>query len=54
MDTLEIKKQERVLLKQLYLLAARRVVKPSMANSASMNLIFKELYTLTGNEKYLI
>jgi hypothetical protein len=49
---IEIKTMERRLLKELHLLAAKRVVKPSVQASARMNAIFKELFDLTGDDKY--
>lgn len=51
---IEIKRKERKLLKEMNLLAAKRLIKPNLEYSRRMNAIFHELYELTGNSNYLL
>jgi hypothetical protein len=44
--------QENVLLRKLFILAAKRSMRPSMVDNQTMWLILEELYQLTGNELY--
>ena len=44
--------QENVLLRKLFILAAKRSMRPSMADNQTMWLILAELYQLTDNELY--
>ena len=44
--------RENVLLRKLFILAAKRSMRPSMADNQAMWLILEELYQLTGNEDY--
>ena len=44
--------QERELLKKLFILAAKRSMRPSMTDNKIMWLLLEELYLLTENEVY--
>jgi hypothetical protein len=44
--------QENQLLRKLFILAAKRSMRPSMADNQAMWLILAELYQLTDNELY--
>ena len=54
MTEYEKRKKERMLLKEMNLLCAKRLMKPSLQASRRMNEIFFELYELTGDNKYLL
>jgi hypothetical protein len=45
-------KTENELIRRLVILSARRLVRPSVEDSAEMTNIFLELYEKTGNEDY--
>lgn len=44
--------KENALLRKLFILAAKRSMRPSMADNQAMWLILEKLYQLTGNEEY--
>lgn len=44
--------KENALLRKLFILAAKRSMRPSMTDNVSMRLIFEELYMLTEKEEY--
>ena len=44
--------KENVLLRKLFILAAKRSMRPSMADNQAMWLILEQLHQLTGNELY--
>lgn len=44
--------KENVLLRKLFILAAKRSMRPSMTDNKVMYLILEELYLLTDNEVY--
>ncbi len=44
--------QENALLRKLFILAAKRSMRPSMVDNQAMWLILEELHQLTGNELY--
>jgi len=44
--------KENALLRKLFILAAKRSMRPSMTDNQSMWLLLEELYMLTGNEIY--
>jgi hypothetical protein len=44
--------KENQLLRKLFILAAKRSMRPSMTDNQSMWLLLEELHTLTGNEIY--
>ena len=44
--------QENVLLRKLFILAAKRSMRPSMQDNQAMWLILEQLHQLTGNELY--
>lgn len=54
MTEIEIRRKEKELLKELNLLACKRLIKPSVEASKRMNSIFFELHDLTGDRKYLL
>lgn len=44
--------KENALLRKLFILAAKRSMRPSMTDNKAMYLILEELYLLTDNEVY--
>jgi len=44
--------EENKLLRKLFILAAKRSMRPSMADNQAMWLLLEQLYQLTGNELY--
>jgi hypothetical protein len=42
------------LLRKLFILAARRSMRPSMQDNETMKLLFEELYLLTDKEIYKV
>jgi len=44
--------KENVLLRKLFILAAKRSMRPSMTDNQMMWLLLEELYLLTENEVY--
>ena len=44
--------KENVLLRKLFILAAKRSMRPSMTDNQSMWLLLEELYLLTENDIY--
>lgn len=54
MTQIEVRRKEKQLLKEMNLLSAKRLMKPSLQASKRMNEIFFELHELTGDKKYLL
>ena len=54
MELSEIEVKEILLLEEMNLLAAKRLMKPNLEHSRRMNQIFRELHDLTGDKKYLL
>lgn len=44
--------RENVLLRKLFILAAKRSMRPSMQDNQAMWLLLNELHLMTGNEDY--
>ena len=46
------KVKETELLRKLFVLTARRIMRPAMIDNLTMRLIFEELYMLTDKDEY--
>ena len=44
--------REKEIMRRLLILACRRLIRPSMQDSAEMNALFIELYELTNDEEF--
>lgn len=52
MNTNYDKQRETELLRKLFILTARRSMRPLMSDNLSMRLIFEELHLLTNKDEY--
>ena len=44
--------RENQLLRKMFILAAKRSMRPSMSDNTAMRLLFEELYLLTDKDEY--